>query len=176
MQKKAKELRLFKRVGVILFSLMIASNFSAWSQNNPSGFTQKDRELLIELKATVSQMEKRITELREDMNKRFEQVDKRFEQVDKRFEQADSRSNQMMSFIWILATIFGCMTAATIGFAIWDRRTMIRPFEEKVKGLEKTININNINAKPDYNNIVAVLKEYAAKNKQFAGILQRYNL
>lgn len=43
------------------------------------------------------------------MNKRFEQVDKRLEQMDKRFE-------QMMSFIWILPTIFAAMTVGTIGF------------------------------------------------------------
>ena len=44
-----------------------------------SGFTQKDRELLIKLKVKMVEMEKRfepvdkrISELREDMNKRFE--------------------------------------------------------------------------------------------------------
>jgi predicted PurR-regulated permease PerM len=87
-------------------------------------FTQEDRKILIELKAALTQIDKRFeqvdkrfVELREDMNKRFEQVDKRFEQVDKRFE-------QFMSFVWILAAIFGAMTGLTIGFALWDRRTM----------------------------------------------------
>jgi len=28
--------------------------------------------------------------------------------------------------------------AVTIGFAIWDRRSMIRPFEDKVEELRKT--------------------------------------
>ncbi|MBW2098577.1 MAG: hypothetical protein JRG77_07210 [Deltaproteobacteria bacterium] len=64
-------------------------------------------------------IDKRFEELRQDMNKRFEQVDKRFEQVDKRFE-------QMMNFMWILASIFAAMTVANIGFAYWDRRTIIR--------------------------------------------------
>ncbi len=99
---------------LVLFFLLIFTSPS-WCE---TGFTQKDRELLIELKTRVSEMDKRFVELREDMNKRFEQI---------------------MSFIWILAAIFAVMLSATIGFAIWDRRTMIRPFETKVSELDKRI-------------------------------------
>jgi hypothetical protein len=37
--------------------------------------------------------------------------------------------------MWILASVFGGIVAVTIGFAIWDRRTMIRPFEDKTRKL-----------------------------------------
>ena len=94
-----------------------------------SSFTQKDRELLIELRV---ELRTRMMEI----DKRFEQIDKRFEQFDKRIEELRSDNNnrfdQMMSFIYILAGIFAGMTAATISFALWDRKTMIRPFETKV--------------------------------------------
>ncbi len=101
------------------------------------GFTQKDREILIRLEATLKvfmeQTDKRFAELRDDMNKRFEQVDKRFEQIDKRFEQidkrfeqVDKRFEQMMEFLWMLVGIFTTLTATTIGFAYWDRRTIIK--------------------------------------------------
>lgn len=135
---------------------------TAWSE---TGFTQKDRELLIELKTKMDgidkrfeQVDKRFGELREDMNKRFEQVDKRFE--------------QMMSFVWILAAILGAMVSVTIGFAIWDRRTMVRPFETKVSELDKKITVN----RKDYETLISVLKEYAEKNKRFASVIQRFHL
>ncbi len=114
-----------------------------------SSFTQKDRELLIELRTRMM-----------GIDKRFEQVDKRVEQIDtritelrtdsnKRFEElrADSnnRFDQMKSFIYILAGIFAAMTAATISFALWDRKTMIRPFETKVKEMDKEIAANREN-------------------------------
>jgi hypothetical protein len=128
-------------------------------------FTQEDRKILIELKAALTQIDKRFdqvdkrfAELREDMNKRFEQVDKRFE--------------QFMSFVWILAAIFGAMTGITIGFALWERRTMIRPFETKVSELDKGIKNNREN----YDQLVAALKGYAQKNKKFADIIQSFNL
>ena len=76
------------------------------------GFTQQDRDLLIELKVRVDQLEKR-------MDERFEQVDKRFEQVDKRFD-------DMFNFFYILTGIFTAIMVASIGFAFWDRRTVIR--------------------------------------------------
>lgn len=41
----------------------------------------------------------------------------------------DKRFEQMMTFLWMLVALFGGITSATIGFAIWDRRTMVRPFE-----------------------------------------------
>ncbi len=58
-------------------------------------------------------------------------MDKRFEQVDKRFE-------QMMTFLWILVGIFTTLTAAVIGFAYWDRRTIIRKArDEALEQIEK---------------------------------------
>ena len=85
------------------------------------GFTQKDRELLITLKVKV------------------EVIDKRFEELEKRFEQIDKRFDQMMTFLWMIVGIFTAITASTIGFAIWDRRSMIRPFESKVKELASSL-------------------------------------
>ena len=135
---------------------------TAWSE---TGFTQKDRELLIELKTKM-----------DGIDNRFEQVDKRFEQVDKRFgelrEDMNKRFEQMMSFVWILAAILGAMVSVTIGFAIWDRRTMVRPFETKVSELDKKITVN----RKDYETLISVLKEYAEKNKRFASVIQRFHL
>jgi hypothetical protein len=139
-------------------------------------FTQEDRKILIELKAALTQIdkrfeqvEKRIVELREDMNKRFEQVDKRFAELR---QDMNNRFQQFMSFVWILAAIFGAMTGVTIGFALWDRRTMIRPFETKVSELDSRIKKNREN----YDQLIAVLKGYAQKNKKFADIIQSFNL
>ena len=152
---------------ILLFLLTFTS--SAWCQ---TGFTQKDRELLIELKTKMDGIDKRF----EQVDKRFEQVDKRIgelrEDMNKRFEQVDKRFEQMMSFIWILAAIFGAIVAVTIGFAVWDRRTMVRPFETKVSELNKKITANH----EDYETLISVLKEYAEKNKRFASIISRFNL
>ena len=76
------------------------------------GFTRQDRDLLIELKIRVAQFEKR--------------MDERFEQVDKRFEQVNNRFADMFNYFYILTGIFTTIMVANIGFAFWDRRTVIR--------------------------------------------------
>ena len=69
------------------------------------GFTQQDRDLLIELSVRADELEKR--------------MDERFEQVDKRFD-------DMFNFFYILTGIFTAIMVASIGFSLWDRRTVIR--------------------------------------------------
>ncbi|UCH97224.1 MAG: hypothetical protein JSV88_10340 [Candidatus Aminicenantes bacterium] len=162
--------------------LLLILSFIAFTPavRGQSAFTQKDRDLLIELKTRITeidkrfeQIDKRFEELRTDTNKRFEELrtdtNKRFEALrtdtNKRFE-------QLISFIYILAGIFGAMTVITIGFALWDRKTMIRPFETKVKEMEKEIAANReINQK-----IIAFNKDYAAKNRQYSDALKRHQL
>jgi len=157
-----------------MFLIMLLA-FSSLSRAQ-NGFTQKDRELLIRLDTKVAEMDKRFGDLREDMNKRFEQVDKKFaelrEDMNKRFEQVDNRFGEMMTYIGILAAIFAAITVGTISFALWDRRSMIRPFESKVAELDNKITDN----KDKYESLISVLKDYASKNKKFADSLQQFNL
>ena len=173
---------------LMMFFLLFTS--VGWGQ---TGFTQNDRELLIELKTRLSEIDKRFEQIEkrfeqiekrfEQIEKRFEQIEKRFGQIDKRFEQIDirlrelredmnNRFGQMMTFILILTGIFGAMTAVTIGFALWDRKTMIRPFETKVAAINEKIKINQ----ETNQNLIAVLKDYAQKDRQFADVLKRFNL
>jgi hypothetical protein len=123
-----------------------------------SGFTQEDRDRLIRLEATLQtfmqqvdkrfeQMGKRIDDLREDMNKRFE---------------------QMMTFLWILAGIFTALVAAVIGFAYWDRRTIIRKAKEEAMEEMKKEGL--------LRSIIQVLKDIAPDNPKLAESLRKYNL
>jgi len=141
----------------ILMLLILLLTLTSLSRAQ-DGFSQKDRDLLIRLDTKVGEMDKRFVELREDMNKRFEQVDNRF--------------GEMMTYIGILAAIFAAITVGTFSFALWDRRSMIRPFESKTKELDEKITVN----KDKYENLVSALKEYASKNKKFADAIKHFNL
>jgi hypothetical protein len=85
-----------------------------------TGFTQEDRDRLIKLEVTLKEFK--------------ESVEKRFEQIDKRFEQVGKQIDQLFNFLWIFAVIFTSITASTIGFAVWDRRSMMR-FLKKSRNL-----------------------------------------
>lgn len=163
------------------FLLLILVFFST-SFCNERGFTQEDRERLIKVESTLKvfmeqvdrrfeQIDKRISELREDMNKRFEQVDKRFEQIDKRFEQINNELNRLVN---IMVGIFAgqiALVVAVIGFAWWDRRTIIRKAkEETFEDMEKEL-------KPEkFKKLINVLREKAKTDKELEALLRKYGL
>jgi len=62
---------------------------------NALEYTQKDRDLLIEIRTKMY-----------EIDKRFEQIDKRFEQIDKRFE---DQKTFMVTIISIFTAIIGAM-------------------------------------------------------------------
>ena len=90
-----------KGLALIDISALFLIFFSPFPTSAENGFTQKDRELLIELRV------------------RMGEIDKRFDQVDKRFE-------DMFNFFYILAGIFTSSVVVVIGFAYWDRRAMMK--------------------------------------------------
>ena len=176
-----------KALTYLLFALLL---WGSLTFSKETGFTQEDRERLIRLETTLrvfmeqtnkrfedlrndmnkrfEQMDRRITELREDMNKRFEQVDKRFEQVDKRFEQINNELNRLVN---IMVGIFAgqiALVVAVIGFAYWDRRTIIRKArEDTIEYLEREGKLRKL---------VEALREKAKTDKELEAILKKYGL
>ena len=132
------------------------------------------------IKARLDSVDKRF----EQVDKRFEQVDKRFEQVDKRFEQVDKRFDvmqhnmdnrfdsiekkidQLVLLMTGMVGAFAAIVAITIGFAIWDRRTAVRPLQAQIWLLE--------NEKVE--KMRKVMLAYAEKNKDWAAVLRSFGL
>ena len=112
----------------------------AWAQQ--AGFTQEDRERMVRMEERSLQMEKRLGELRADMNQRFEQMqvatDQRFqelrEDMNQRFGELrhdmNQRFEQVMLTLQIIAAVFTAFFLAMLGYAWWDRRTIIRKARE----------------------------------------------
>ena len=119
-------------------------------------------------KAILREMDKRF----EAIDKRFESIDKKFESIDKRFESIDKRFDQMINIFIAIVASFSAIVAVTIGFAIWDRRTMIRPFEVKVKKIEEDILKNS----EKIHSLLESLRALSKDNKEIAQVLKRFNL
>ncbi len=148
---------------IAIFIFIASIQFSYYAQD----FNNEDRARMIRTETKLEEFEKRMIE-------RFEQVDKRFEQVDKRFEQVDKRFEENFTYIGYIIALFGTMFAATIAFALWDRRTMIKPFETKVIEIEAEI----IKLKKEKNNgkILVALRDLAKTDLKLAEILKAHNL
>jgi hypothetical protein len=131
----------------------------------------------------------------EGVDKRFDAVDKRFDAVDKRFDAVDKKFNDMQkrmdkrfdemqaqmnrrfeevnhrfddfkTFFNIITAIFTSLTIGVIGFAYWDRRTIIREAKkETIEEIEKEGKVVDL---------VRALKELSKKDKELALILRNY--
>jgi len=90
-------------------------------------------------------------QLREDMNAQFDRI-----------------SNHMDVMLGVFATL----TAATIGFAVWDRRTMIRPFESKIKSVEASLaeNTERLHA------LLEALRAAGKTDPNTAEVLRKFHL
>ena len=134
---------------IAIFLFIVAIQFSYFAQD----FNNDDRARMIRTETRLEELEKRMIE--------------RFEQVDKRFE-------ENFTYIGYIIALFGTMFAATIAFALWDRRTMIKPFETKIIEIESEI----FKLKKEKNNgkILVALRDLAKTDIKLAEILKSHNL
>ena len=102
-------------------------------------------------------------------------LDKRFEQVDKRFEQVNQRFEDNLSYIGYMIGLFGSMFALTLVFALWDRRTMIKPFETKVNEIDAEL-LKLKNNKNTQLKILSVLRDLSKTDPKLADILKSHKL
>jgi len=106
-----------------------------------------------------------IKQLREDMNKQFDRVDAQFDRMDKQFD-------RLVNIMLGIFGAFAAMCGGTIWFALWDRRTMIRPFEDKVKKIEDDISEN----RNKLHTLLEAFKTLSKTDEKVANILKKFNL
>ncbi|WP_461828561.1 hypothetical protein [Aquifex sp.] len=151
-----------RKIFAIFFLLLL--NISISYPLSPEEEKQLIKDIA-EIKATLKTF-------MEQVDKRFEQIDKRFEQVDKRIDELrqdmNARFEQLYTFLWIITGIFTTLTLSVIGFAWWDRRTIIRKArEETVEYLERDGIVRKL---------LEVLKEKAKTDKELETILRKFGL
>ena len=140
------------RVWALFFVFWCMFSVFAWA--GEEGFTREDRERLIRLetalKVFMEQTNRRFEELRSDMNARFD---------------------QLYTFLWIITGIFTALVVAVIGFAYWDRRTIIRRArEEAVEEVERIYGVSRLRE------LLKALRELAKEDARLAEVLRSFGL
>ena len=128
-----------------------------------------DREIvqgLAEIKGEIRGIKARL----DSVDKRFEQIDKRFDvmqhNMDNRFDSIEKKIDQLVLLMTAIVGAFAAIVAITIGFAIWDRRTAVRPLQAQIRLLE--------NEKVE--KMRKVMLAYAEKDKDWAAVLRNFGL
>jgi len=152
----------------LFLSFLLILTFFHTGFAKSTGFTQEDRERLIRLEATLQTFMEQTNKRFEDMNKRFEDMNKRFEELR---EDMNKRFEQMMKFMELMLLIFTSLVVAVIGFAYWDRRTIIRKAkEESVEEVGRRFNLEQIKK------LIEALRELAREDEKVARVLRQFGL
>jgi len=108
-------------------------------------------EAIGQLREENRQLREENRQLRADMNAQFDRI-----------------SNHMD----VMLGVFSTLTAATIGFAVWDRRTMVRPFENKIKSIEASLagNTERLHA------LLEALRAAGKTDPNTAEVLRKFHL
>jgi len=114
-----------------------------------------------------------IQQLREDMNRQNQQL-----REDMNRQNQQLREDMDKQFAWqfrltlALLGAFTVLVAAIIGFALWDRRTMIRPFERAVNNLTEELTTNRQRLEA----LLDALRTLGQRNPEVANVLKQFNL
>ena len=73
----------------------------------------------------------------------------------------------MISYLWMISAAFLGLVAVTIGFAIWDRKSMIKAAKDEIIEEIKTKKLKEF---------IYELRELSKKDKELAQILKSFHL
>jgi len=153
-----KSLATVFRGALVFFVLFFSPTFSDAFDTAPRMTDREIVERLTRLEEGQRKLEAGQQAILRELDKRFEAMDKRFEAIDVQF----TRMTQM----------FVALFLGTIGFALWDRRTMIRPFETKVKTMDEEIG----KVKGQQEGVMEAFRLLGRRDAQVAEVLKRFNL
>ncbi len=125
-----------------------------------------------------------IQQLRADMNRQNQQLRADMNQQNQQLREDMDRQNQQLredmdkqfarQFRLTLALLgaFSALVAAIIGFALWDRRTMLRPLERTVTALSEDLSSNRRRLEA----LLDALRTLGQRNPEVANVLKQFNL
>lgn len=105
----------------------------------------------------------------------FKVVNQRFDAVNQRFDAVDQRFESLESLVYlVLLAIFGL-----IGFILWDRRTMMKPYENRLERIEQDLQ-NDLELQHKQGSritrLINALKELSKTDEKLAKILHNFSI
>ena len=148
-------------LGLLLVTLFLPGPL--WAVEVAPALT--DREIadrLTRLEEGQKALRTEVSQLREDMNRQNQHLR---DDINAQFD----RLSQLL--LGLLGT-FTALVIATIGFALWDRRSMLRPIEGRVAILEEDLATN----RPRMQALLESLRNLSQRDPELAAVLKNFNL
>ena len=125
------------------------------------------------LGAKIQANTKAIAELRTDMQTQIQRLRTDMQtQIQQLRQDINAQFDRLFQLMLGILGAFAAIVAATIGFALWDRRTMVRPFESKVKTIEEELTQNRENL----HSLLEALRSLGQSDEKVAEVLRQFRL
>ncbi len=112
-------------------------------------------------------------------NQRFEGIDQRFNDQNKAFHERFTDLGTRLDFIQNLIIVLIACIAGLIGYIVWDRKTALRPVEERLIRVEAALEKDLQLAHQDgslLTRMVNAFRELAKTDKKVAEVLRSFSL
>ncbi len=141
-----------KSLGIFMFVSICALQHAAFAIETAPHISDREIvERLTRLEEGQGSLRGEVKQLREDMNKQFD---------------------RLVNIVLCIIGVFASMCGGTIWFALWDRRTMIRPFEDKAKKIEDNLSEN----RATLHTLLDAFRSLGKTDEKVANILRKFNL
>ena len=177
---------------LLLTGLLVILSGFVWAEDSTAESANREViEHLIRVETRLDGLERGIGQLREDMQFQNRQLREDMTLQNQQLREDMQLQNQHLRedmqqlrrdlnhqldrhFQLILGVLaaFTLMFVSILGFAVWDRRTMVKPFTDKVKSLEDDLSTKG--RRLDV--ILDALRSLGQRDERVAAILKRLNL
>ena len=154
--------------------------------NTPVPFTLGDRDRLLKLEMTMDILKNDINNLKNEILIRFEAQQKEIAslqiEMNTRFEAQQNQLDTQQNLIYILIAV----VLGQFAYLIWDRRTFMKPLEEKVLKIEKKTDNLQTSIQQQHSQLKQhtelsesfwkALRELAKKNLDLQQVLKQHNV
>ena len=137
---------------------------------------QRIDDLDKKLNQRIDDLDKKLSQRINDLDKKLNQ---RIDDVNRRIDDLTNTVNNLFVLTITLSGIMATMIAGLFGYIIWDRRTMMKPIQEKVEQLEKDFN-RELDLHHDHGSLpvrlIKALRELAKTDEKLATVLRSFSL
>ena len=88
------------------------------------------------------------------------------------WQDMNAQFDRLSQLILGILGAFTALVAVTIGFALWDRRTMVRPFESKVKVMEDEL----ARDRESLHSLLEAFRSLGKSDERVADVLRQFRL
>ncbi|MBF0450141.1 MAG: hypothetical protein HQK75_05525 [Candidatus Magnetomorum sp.] len=153
------------------------TRFETMQREMNQRFETMQREMNQRFETMQREMNQRFETMQREMNQRFESLSR---EMDRRFGAADKRIDQLGNYFIGMMSIFISVFLAIIGFAIWDRKTLLvkakQEAEQKMSDHQKSEHLSFMNTQKKLEQVIDVMKRMSEKFPEMRSIMQTAQL